>query len=289
MLEIIETLLVLQDRDRTIVQGRAEIVGLEIERVSVNERSTTAEAAQADAEQTAKELEVKKNALEMEAAGEQTKIITYSKQQLETKDNTQYRALVKQIDDCKQNISNFETDELMVLEEMDAQTETLKQTKVDLDAASSNIRPGQSKRQEGHQPSRLTRLHPVFRRIPVGQVAVTASHPDRLDADQRRPLELNRQPRCAQPVPRPVLQPLAPALGDQRQPGPGFDMLAGAFDQIGDHFDIILDHRGLARASCLAMVIGLQISVDKNRRALGFRNMRPKFGGFGVDFRLGIH
>ena len=135
MLEIIETLLVLQDRDRTIVQGRAEIDGLEIERVSVNERSASAEAAQASAEQAGKELEVKKNALEVDAAGEQTKIITYSKQQLETKDNTQYRALVKQIEDCKKNISNFETDELMVLEEMDAQTETLKQTRADLDAA----------------------------------------------------------------------------------------------------------------------------------------------------------
>ena len=138
MLKIIETLLVLQDRDRTIVQGRAEIVGLDIERVSVNERSTTAEAAQADADQAAKELEVKKNALEVEAAGEQTKIITYSKQQLETKDNTQYRALVKQIDDCKQNISNFETDELMVLEEMDTNAEMQKQTKADLDAANQD-------------------------------------------------------------------------------------------------------------------------------------------------------
>jgi len=138
MLEIIETLLVLQDRDRTIVQGRTEIEGLEIERVSVNERSTTAEAAQADAEQAAKELEVKKNALEVEAAGEQGKIITYSKQQLETKDNTQYRALVKQIDDCKQNISNFETDELMVLEEMDTNAETQKQTQADLDAANQD-------------------------------------------------------------------------------------------------------------------------------------------------------
>ena len=49
MLEIIETLLVLQDRDRTIVQGRAEIVGLEIERVSDNDRSPTAAAAQAGA------------------------------------------------------------------------------------------------------------------------------------------------------------------------------------------------------------------------------------------------
>jgi len=138
MLEIIETLLVLQNRDRTIVQGRAEIVGLEIERASVNERSATAEAAQADAEQVGKELEVKKNSLEVEAASEQEKIITYSKQQLETKDNTQYRALVKQIEDCKKNISNFETDELMVLEEMDANAETQRQNQTDLDAANQD-------------------------------------------------------------------------------------------------------------------------------------------------------
>jgi len=138
MLEIIETLLVLQDRDRTIVQGRAEIDGLEIERVSVNERSASAETAQASAEQAGKELEVKKNALEVDAAGEQTKIITYSKQQLETKDNTQYRAFVKQIEDCKKNISNFETDELMVLEEMDGNAEAQKQTKADLDSANQD-------------------------------------------------------------------------------------------------------------------------------------------------------
>jgi len=138
MLDIIETLLVLQDRDRTIVGGREEIVGLEIERVSVNERSADAEVAQTAAEQYAKELEVKKNALEMEAAGEQTKIITYSKQQLETKDNTQYRALVRQIENCKKNISNFETDELMVLEEMDENAETQTQTQADLAAANQD-------------------------------------------------------------------------------------------------------------------------------------------------------
>ena len=121
-----------------IVGGREEITGLEIERESVNTRSADAEAAQAAAEQKSKELEVKKNAFEVEAAGEQEKIITYSKQQLETKDNTQYRALLKQIEDCKKNISNFETDELMVLEEMDANAETQKQTKADLDAANQD-------------------------------------------------------------------------------------------------------------------------------------------------------
>jgi len=138
MLEIIETLLVLQDRDRTIVQGREEIAGLEVERALVNSRSANAEAAQAAAEQAAKELEVRKNSIEVEVAGEQQKIITYSKQQLETKDNTQYRALVKQIEDCKKNISNFETDELMVLEEMDANIETQKQTQADLGAANQD-------------------------------------------------------------------------------------------------------------------------------------------------------
>ena len=65
--------------------------------------------------------------------------------------------------------------------------------------------------------------------------------------------------------------------------------LAGLFDQIGDHFDIILDHGGLARAPCLTMVIRLRISIDQNSRSLGFCNMRPGLGDFCVGIWLGIH
>ena len=138
MHEAIEKLLVLQDRDRALINWRAEITGLAHERTEVNSRSAQAEIAQAEAGQKAKELEVKKDALELDVKSEQEKIRTYSKQQLETKDNVAYRALVKQIDDCEKFISDIETNEIMVLEEIDVQAETLKKTQATLAEAQAD-------------------------------------------------------------------------------------------------------------------------------------------------------
>jgi len=138
MHEAIEKLLILQDRDRSLAGWRAEIVGLATERAEVNSRSANAEAAQAEAEQAGKELEVKKDGLEVEIQAEQEKIRTYSKQQLETKDNVAYRALGKQIEDCKKLISDLETSELMVMEEIDDHAEVLKQTDATLAEAQAD-------------------------------------------------------------------------------------------------------------------------------------------------------
>ena len=138
MHEAIEKLLILQDRDQSLAGWRAEITGLATERAEVNSRSANAEAAQAEAEQTSKELEVKKDALEVEIQAEQEKIRTYSKQQLETKDNTAYRALARQIEDCKKLISDLETSELMVMEEIDAHAEVLKKTGANLAEAKAD-------------------------------------------------------------------------------------------------------------------------------------------------------
>ena len=61
MNEAIEQLLVLQKRDRSIAEWREEITGLELKRAQVKTTSADAEAAHAAAEQTAKELEVRKD------------------------------------------------------------------------------------------------------------------------------------------------------------------------------------------------------------------------------------
>ena len=71
----------------------------------------------------------------MEIQGEREKIRTYSKQQLETKDNEVYRTLGRQIEACQKNISDLETEELMAMEEIDVQAETLKQAEAELTEA----------------------------------------------------------------------------------------------------------------------------------------------------------
>tara|TARA_B100000959_G_scaffold263420_1_gene302810 strand:+ start:210 stop:935 length:726 start_codon:yes stop_codon:yes gene_type:complete len=137
MHEDIEKLLVLQERDRSIAHARQEVAGLEHQRTEVNGRSASAEEAKAAAEKKSMELEVSKNALEVEVQGEQEKIRTYSKQQLETKDNEQYKALGRQQETCKETISNLETDEINVLEEMDVHAEVLKAAKTELEEATA--------------------------------------------------------------------------------------------------------------------------------------------------------
>ena len=137
MHEDIEKLLVLQERDRSIAHARQEVAGLEHQRTEVNGRSASAEEANEAAEKKSMELEVSKNALEVEVQGEQEKIRTYSKQQLETKDNEQYKALGRQQETCKETISNLETDEISVLEEMDVHAEVLKAAKVELEDANA--------------------------------------------------------------------------------------------------------------------------------------------------------
>lgn len=137
MHEDIEKLLVLQERDRSIAHARQEVAGLEHQRTEMNGRSASAEEANESAEKKAMELEVSKNALEVEVQGEQEKIRTYSKQQLETKDNEQYKALGRQQETCKETISNLETDEINVLEEMDVHAEVLKAAKVELEDANA--------------------------------------------------------------------------------------------------------------------------------------------------------
>ena len=143
MQEEIENLLVLQGRDRAILNARAEIDGLEHQRAEVASRSATAEAAQVDAKQKAQELEVKKDALDLGVQAEKEKIRNYSKQQLETKDNKIYRVLAQEIEDCNETISNLETDELMVLEEIDVQTEVLANAEVVLAEAQRDQKSAQ--------------------------------------------------------------------------------------------------------------------------------------------------
>ncbi len=137
MHEDIEKLLVLQERDRSIAHARQEVAGLGHQRTEVNGRSASAEEAKAAADKKSMELEVSKNALEVEVQGEQEKIRTYSKQQLETKDNEQYKALGRQQETCKETISNLETDEINVLEEMDVHAEVLKAAKTELEEATA--------------------------------------------------------------------------------------------------------------------------------------------------------
>ena len=100
--------------------------------MEVNSRSADAETAREAAQQKAKELEARKNGLEVEVEAEQEKIRTYARQQMDTKDNDQYKALGRQQETCKETISDLETTEIEVLEEIDSHAEVSQAAKTEL-------------------------------------------------------------------------------------------------------------------------------------------------------------
>ena len=125
MLPATEQLLILQDRDRKILQATEELEGLAMERRAVDARSIGAEAALEAATHHAKEIEAKNAGLEVEIKSQEDVIIKYSRQQLETKNNVEYQALTREIYGCKKRISDFEDQVLELLELCMVHTETV--------------------------------------------------------------------------------------------------------------------------------------------------------------------
>lgn len=133
MLEIIEKLLVLQDRDKQLFRGDAELDSIDPEKQqALTKCNATVQALEA-AKQRTKEIESKRKELELEIQSYNEKIGKYSNQQLQTKKNEEYQALTNEINTCKGKISDIETDLLMLMDEAEAAAAEVK--RADAEAA----------------------------------------------------------------------------------------------------------------------------------------------------------
>jgi len=120
MLEVIEKLLVLQDRDRNLLRTQTELSGVEPQRERAKARANGSQAALDAAKLKAKQIEADKKKLELEVQAQNERIAKYSGQQLLTKKNEEYRALAHEIETCKGNISKLEDQILELMEKADA-------------------------------------------------------------------------------------------------------------------------------------------------------------------------
>ena len=120
MLEAIEKLLVLQDRDRNLLHTQAELASIEPQRERAKSRASTSQAALDAAKLRAKQTESDKKRLELDVEALKERISKYSLQQFQTKKNEEYRALAHEIEGCKRNISKFEDQILELMEQADA-------------------------------------------------------------------------------------------------------------------------------------------------------------------------
>jgi predicted nucleic acid-binding Zn-ribbon protein len=120
MLELIEKLLILQDRDRKISRVRGELAHIEPERQSFRSRAAEAQKALENARERVKQIESDRKNLELEVEAKKQLIAKYALQQFQTRKNEEYRALAHEIDQCKAEIVKIEDQELELMEKAEA-------------------------------------------------------------------------------------------------------------------------------------------------------------------------
>ena len=117
MLEAIEKLLILQDRDRKIRRVQAELAHIEPERQTLKGKTSSTQAALEAGKLRLRQIESDRKRLELDVDAKQQQISKYANQQLQTRKNEEYKALAHEIDGCKADIAKIEDQEILLMEQ----------------------------------------------------------------------------------------------------------------------------------------------------------------------------
>jgi hypothetical protein len=120
MLDVIEKLLILQDRDRNLRRVEGELARIGPERTTFQTRAAKAQAAVDAAKLRVNQLESERKRLELDVDAKKQLIEKYSNQQLQTRKNEEYRALAHEIEMCKADITKIEDREIELMEQTEA-------------------------------------------------------------------------------------------------------------------------------------------------------------------------
>lgn len=116
MLQEIEQLLVLQDRDQRIRTLKIELKNAPLERAEMESRLAAANAGAEQVKLKLRELEVQKNKLAVDAQAKRDQIGRFKTQQMQTRKNEEFQALAHEIEHFEKEIQRIEDDELEVME-----------------------------------------------------------------------------------------------------------------------------------------------------------------------------
>jgi predicted nucleic acid-binding Zn-ribbon protein len=120
MLDVIEKLLILQDRDRKLIRLREELAHIPVERLQLQAKAATSQASLDAAKHKGKQIETDRKKLELDVDAKKQLIEKYSLQQFQTKKNEEYKALAHEIDMCKEAIFKLEDQQLELMEQAEA-------------------------------------------------------------------------------------------------------------------------------------------------------------------------
>jgi len=135
MLDTIEKLLILQDRDQKIRREQGELARIGPERQTLKVKAAAAQAELENAKLRVKQIESARKDLELEVEAKKVMITRYANQQFQTRKNEEYRALAHEIDTCKAAIFEIENREIELMEQGEAaQKEVVRATQAAKDA-----------------------------------------------------------------------------------------------------------------------------------------------------------
>jgi uncharacterized protein len=117
MLEAIEKLIILQDRDRKLIRLREELAHIPAERQQLQAKAAASQAGLEAAKHKGKQIESDRKKLELDVDAKKGLIEKYSLQQFQTKKNEEYKALAHEIEMCKEGIFKLEDQQLELMEQ----------------------------------------------------------------------------------------------------------------------------------------------------------------------------
>jgi len=120
MQEIIEKLLVLQDRDRKLLRVTQELAHIGPERESLKAKAASTQSSLEAAKLRVKQIETDRKSRDLEIEGKKSQIEKYLNQQLQTRKNEEYKALTHEIEMAKEVIFKIEDAQIVLMEQAEA-------------------------------------------------------------------------------------------------------------------------------------------------------------------------
>jgi hypothetical protein len=120
MQEIIEKLLILQDRDRKILRVSQELAHIGPERDGLRGRAASTQNQLDKAKLRGKQIESERKQRDLEIEAKKSQIEKYLNQQLLTRKNEEYKALTHEIEMAKEVIFKIEDAQIVLMEQAEA-------------------------------------------------------------------------------------------------------------------------------------------------------------------------
>lgn len=181
MLEILEKLLIIQDRDRRLAQLKSEAARIPAEIAAAQQRVADESAKLESAKNELKRIETERKKLELDAESKRQQILKYRTQLNQIKSNIEYQALNKEISKAESDIRQIEDIELDLMEKLDKLQPALKAEQAQLKEVTAK---GESEKTELQQRAKLIEVEQAQLKADRDQL-VTAVDPDLLTRYER--------------------------------------------------------------------------------------------------------